>query len=94
MKPGSERPLAFAVRHINASSPDPIDADSLLTALRSDLAPSRYEHHVRDFLDETDVETLSDLVRTGAVSYRMLAVHAGRYLAPGHETWIWLDERA
>ena len=49
---------------------------------------------MRDFLNETDVETLSDLLRTGAVSYRMLAVHAGRYLEPGHATRIWLDERA
>lgn len=94
MKPGSERALSFAVRHLNASSPDPIDEKALLTALRSNSAPERYEHHVRDFLDETEVETLSDLVRSEADTYRMLARHAGRYLPLGHETRIWLHERA
>lgn len=94
MNVGAARSLAFAVRHLNASARDPIDADSLLDALRSDEPPARYRHHVRDFLDETEVETLSDLVRSSAITYAALARHAGRCLAADHETRTWLDDRA
>lgn len=94
MNVGAARALAFAVRHLNASARDPIDEASLLDALRSDEPPARYRHHVRDFLDETELETLSDLVRSGAITYARLAHHAGRDLAADHETRTWLDDRA
>ncbi|KQT18696.1 hypothetical protein ASG40_16680 [Methylobacterium sp. Leaf399] len=87
-------PLLFAVRHLNASSADPIGENDLLEALRADIVPARYERHVRDFLDEADVEALSDLVRAGCVTYPTLARHARRYLDPRHETQQWLDDRA
>jgi hypothetical protein len=89
-----DRPLAFAVAHINASTRDRIDAASLLAALRAEVVPPEHEHHVRDFLYETEVETLSDLVRGGAVSYAALARLAERYLPAAHDTRTWLDERA
>ena len=90
----SLRPLAFAVAHINASTRDPIDAAALLAALNSDVVPPEHKHHVRDFLDETAVESLSDLVRGGVLTYPALARLGRRYLPADHETRVWLDERA
>ena len=86
-------PLAFAVRHINASAKIPVDQDTLLAALLADRAPEAWAHHVRAFYDETDVETLSDLVRSGDITYDRLAGGARACLPPGHETRQWLDER-
>lgn len=94
MTTGLHRPLAFAVAHINASTRDPIDAASLLAALTAEVVPPEHEHHVRDFLDETDIDILSDLVRGGTLTYAALARLGRRYLPPDHETRIWLDERA
>ncbi|GEO98979.1 hypothetical protein [Methylobacterium haplocladii] len=92
--PAAERPLAFAVRHINASARDPIDAPTLLAALMAETVPAAFTHHVRAFFDEVEIETIGDLVRSGAVTYPILARGARRCLAPGHETRQWLDERA
>jgi hypothetical protein len=94
MTTGFDRPLAFAVAHINASARHRIDAASLLAACGRTWCPPEHEHRVRDFLYETEVETLSDLVRGGAVTYDALARLAARYLPATHETRTWLDERA
>ncbi len=92
--PAAERPLAFAVRHINASARDPIDSHTLLAALTAERVPAAYEHHVRAFFDEVEIETIGDLVRSGAVTFSVLAHGARRCLPSGHETCVWLDERA
>ena len=91
---GSRRPLALAVRHINASARHAIGENALLRALTSDVVPPEYEHHVRAFFDEIEVETLSDLVRSGAVTYPVLARKAASHLDTNHDTRRWLDERA
>ncbi|GJE56590.1 MULTISPECIES: hypothetical protein [Methylobacterium] len=91
--PAAERPLALAVRHINASARDPIDGPTLLAALNAERVPAPYAHHVRAFFDEAEIETIGDLVRGGAVTYPTLARGARRCLPPGHETRAWLDER-
>ncbi len=86
------RALALIVGHINASSRDRVSATELLGALRGDRLPLAMESHVRAVLNETDVETLSDLVRSGAVGYDRLATHAAALLPPDHETRLWLEE--
>ena len=84
----------FAVRHINVSAARPIEASTLLAAIQSGSAPSEWSHHLHAFFDETDLETLSDIVRSGALTYAQLARGARAHLPPGHETRLWLDERA
>lgn len=86
--------LAFAARHINASAREPVGEEALLAALLSDNVPAGLRHHLRAFFDETDVETLSDLARSGLVSYARLAAGARRFLPDDHDTRHWLDERA
>ena len=88
LRRAAERPLA--VRHINASIPDPDDAAALpaaLTAPDGACPPDLYA-----FFDE--VETLSDLARSGAVGYAALAQGARRCLPPDDATRLRLDERA
>ncbi|MGU3540897.1 hypothetical protein [Methylobacterium sp. A54F] len=92
--PAAERALALAARHIGASVPDPIGTADLLAALNAPDVPAAFEHHVRAFFDEVEVETISDLVRSGAISYPVLARGARRCLPPRHDTRRWLDERA
>ena len=48
---------------------------------------------VREFLNEAELETLSDLVTSGAISYDQLADAASLHLPSGHETRRWLDDR-
>lgn len=86
--------LALAARHINASAREPISEDALLAALLSDGVPVGAVHHLRAFFDETEVETLGDLARSGLVSYAKLAAGARRVLPDDHDTRHWLDERA
>ena len=86
--------LAFAARHINASARDQITEEALLHALVSDSISTGLGHHLRAFFDETDVETFSDLARSGLVSYAQLAAGARRFLPNEHDTRRWLDERA
>lgn len=94
MTPDARQALDFAIRHINASAHDPIEPDTLLSALRTEVVPQSCEHHVHAFFDETEIETMSDLVRGGALSYAVLARGARRWLPPAHNTRRWLDERA
>lgn len=94
IRPEATRLLGFAVRHINASARMPIDVPTLLDALVTHAVPAQYEHHLRAFYDEVEIETLSDLARSEAVTYAGLAAGARRFLPPGHETREWLDERA
>jgi hypothetical protein len=92
LPPAAERPLVLAVRHINASVPDPIDAETLLAALT--VRDGACAAHLYAFFDEVEIETISDLARSGAVSYAVLAEGARGCLPPDHATRIWLDERA
>lgn len=87
-------PLTFAVRHINSSSPVPIAEADLLAALTADETSFLWQHHAHAFFDETDIETLSDIVRSGILSYAQLARGGHRHLPPDHKTRLWLDERA
>ena len=90
LRRAAERPLA--VRHINASIPDPVDAAALPAAL--DAPDGACPPDLYAFFDEVEVETLSDLARSGAVGYAALAQGARRCLPPDDATRLRLDERA
>lgn len=89
-----DHPLAFAVCHINASARELISPEALLASLVAESIPPEHAHHVQAFFDEVEVEALSDLARSGAVTYADLSRHARRCLAVDHETRTWLDDRA
>lgn len=92
-RPGVRNSLRFAVRHLNASLPDKITEEELLGSLLSiePYAPDRL--YIGEFLNEIDLETLSDLVTAGGVSYAELAHAASLHLPFDHETRRWIDDR-
>lgn len=92
--PEVDRLMRLVVRHLNASVPDPISTGELIHVLRTNQVPEHRREHVFAFFDETEVETLSDLVRAGAVTYADLRAGALRELPPAHETRRWIVERS
>lgn len=86
----ADRALALAVGHVNVSARHPVSAAAVLAALRSDIVPAALVTPVRALLDETDIETLSDLVLSGAIGYADLGRHAAALLEADHETRLWL----
>ncbi len=87
------RVLDLAIGHVNASTPQPITKSQMIDAIRTGTPPAGFEHHVRAFLDETDLGLLSDLVVAGGATYAELARLADTTLSAGHETREWLDGR-
>ena len=87
------KPLAMIARHVNASTPSAVPEETLLGAFRTGEVPPAFTHHVRAALDETDQETMMDLVLSGAVSYGGLAALADRLLPENHGNRRWLDAR-
>ncbi len=87
------RTLDLAIGHVNASTPQCVTRRQVMDAIRTGTPPSGFEHHVRAFLDETDIGLLSDLVVAGGATYAELARLAERTLPAAHETREWLDGR-
>lgn len=92
-RPGVRTSLRFAVRHLNASLPDKVTEKELLGSLLSIEPYSPDRLYVGEFLNEADLETLSDLATSGGVSYEALAHAASLHLSSDHETRRWLDDR-
>ena len=92
LTPGQARALALAARHVNASTRDAISEVALLGALQSGQVPTRYQHHLFAFFDETDTATMADLVVSRAVTFSQLAAIADKLLLVGHDTRTWLDD--
>lgn len=91
--PGARRSLRVAIGHLNVSLPDSVSEQELLGSLL-DIRPFSTDRVcVREFLNEAELETLSDLVASGAISYGQLADAASLHLPSGHETRRWLDDR-
>ena len=91
--PGARRSLRVAIGHLNVSLPHNVSERELLCSLL-DIQPFSIDRVcVREFLNEAELETLSDLVTSGAISYDQLADAASLHLPSGHETRRWLDDR-
>ena len=91
--PGARRSLRGAIGHLNGSLPHNVSERELLCSLL-DIQPFSIDRVcVREFLNEAELETLSDLVTSGAISYDQLADAASLHLPSGHETRRWLDDR-
>ena len=91
--PGARRSLRGAIGHLNASLPHNVSERELRCSLL-DIQPFSIDRVcVREFLNEAELETLSDLVTSGAISYAQLADAASLHLPSGHETRRWLDDR-
>jgi hypothetical protein len=90
---GIARALDLAIGHVNASTPRPITGRQVTDAIRTGTPPAGFEHHVKAFLDETDLGLLSDLVVAGGATYAELARLADATLPAAHETRQWLDGR-
>ena len=91
--PGARRSLRVAIGHLNVSLPHNVSERELLCSLL-DIQPFSIDRGcVREFLNEAELETLSDLVTSGAISYDQLADAASLHLPSGHETRRWLDDR-
>ena len=90
--PGARRSLRVAIGHLNVSLPHNVSERELLCSLL-DIQPFSIDRVcVREFLNEAELETLSDLVTSGAISYDQLADAASLHLPSGHETRRWLDD--
>ena len=94
LSPDAERALALAVGHVNVSARDPVDPLSLLSAIRSAAQSTALDLHLQVFFQETEIETLSDLVRSGAIDYPTLAAGARRFIPRDHPDSRWLDGRS
>lgn len=92
-EPEASRAIAAAVGHVNVSMPSAMTTDDLLAALRADPVDPAWTHHLHAVLDETAIEILADLVRSGAVSHVSLLQLARPLLRPDHPTLRWLAAR-
>ena len=90
---GALRALRLGAGHLNVSTSARIEPHKLLEALTGKSAAGIQDERLHAFFDEIETETLTDLVLSGAITYRQLAKGAAAHLEANHETRRWLDER-
>lgn len=90
-EPG-ERALRAAVAHLNVPLSEPIPVSAARTWLTRAFWSARDEVHAIALLEETDPDTLMDLVLGGVTTFDLLARCATKLLQPEHPTRLWIED--